>query len=353
MVPKITLLYTGPRSNTQYSAYTNAQLNSLVGGGSTDFLILTADPINRINSAGKTILTNSDVDNLPSSYFVKDIAKIKATMKQEIATYNGYTNCTIENFVAAAMTLANRILAINSNKRIWIGLPRFLPSAQPAALQYVASYKQYIISAVKSACVDINSSTQYKNVRWTSIAGFYFGQEGLDSYYTPFNTSVPGSNFNNPVVMCMKSCSDYVRTTMQKQFLWIPYYRSDNAGDCQTRVGCIANLTNNFNYVILQPGYYFYPELGVTNVNLVQKCVGQQMCYLTNGIIVGGKKTSSTVIGAEMEIDNSITNAQYLNRYNTYVSALKQFVGTYPVGFYCGAPDECTTAVISKINAFF
>ena len=60
----------------------------------------------------------------------------------------------------------------------------------------------------------------------------------------------------------------------------------------------------------------------------------------TDGSVIGGEKTSGTVIGFEMEIDHQFFDKEdYKERYFGYEKAFGEFVGKYPTAYYAGCPD--------------
>lgn len=196
---------------------------------------------------------------------------------------------------------------------------------------------------------------------WNRDEGFYYGHEDVPQWYTKFTPSAVSTDFDNPVVKNMKYISGIVKGA-EKKMLWIPYYNNGNAipgtEEIPTRIGNIINKTNYFNYAILQPSYYSNSSYGSTNLTLIKNCVDSQTCKDAFGTIMGGSKTSSTEIGAEMEIDDKISNSAYLGRYNEYVSKFGTYISGSPkriTAFYADGVSTLIgiTGVYNRVKNFF
>lgn len=137
-----------------------------------------------------------------------------------------------------------------------------------------------------------------------------------------------------------------------KQFMWIPY----NTKDTETsslytfiRAGYVANKTNIFDYVTIQPGYYQNSDMS-NQLNYVKKSAQDNKFYNNSGGVVGGTKTSSTKIGAEMEIDSKIAGGSnwqgYNDRYYEYTVRFKPLRGSTPFTFYAGDRDSLMNSTV-------
>ena len=282
-------------------------------------------------------------------------------MTNSINTYAANYSSTSYNltlYVSAVVSLAEQLIAIDSNCKIWFGFPQMLASCQPAAIRYNYYHYTYVYSPIKTQ--------MQANGHWGNVEGFYYGTEDIVAWYTRFDTSAPTTQYNNVVVRNMKYLSDIVHND-DKKMLCIPYYRQSTATTIETRDGYVINKTNIFDKAILQPSYYFTTSVTASNLDLINSCVSSQACKYVGGSIVGGSKTSNTEIGFEMEIDTKIltggsegTSADYLARYSAYVNKYKNYItgngGTTkrPSAFYAGAPGELlNTTVFGKVSSFF
>ena len=119
--------------------------------------------------------------------------------------------------------------------------------------------------------------------------------------------------------------------------MWIPYY--DVAACSHTTMGHVINRTDIFDTAIIQPSYFFR-EVRKPGLELVRKSVERQAVVDADDSIIGGEKTSKTVIGFEMEIDwQFFEKEDYPPRYYAYEEAFGDFVGKYPTAYYAGCPD--------------
>ena len=361
MARKILLLYCSTKSTPEF---TQAQCNNFVNNsGATEFLIVNNTYYNycQPNDAILRYDWVSDFDNVPASYYgttsTSQINDIKAKMKAAIDKYNK-DDSSVHNltaYVDRCVSLVKKLVNADSNCKIWLTFPVLLYDCYVAAVRYNYYYETYILNAFKTKLT--------ASGHWDNIVGFYYSNESIEPWFTNFDNSAVNSQFNNPVVMNMKYLSDKVKA-QGKKMLWIPYYRSPSGDDRYSRLAYVANKTNIFDYVILQPTYYFDASLGASNVTLVKNCVTSQACKYSSGSTVGGSKTSSTDIGAEMELNSYYTKgngstsaAEYKSRYETYGDNLSGFITGSPkrdVAFYAGNPDEITqSAVFNRVSSFF
>ena len=99
------------------------------------------------------------------------------------------------------------------------------------------------------------------------------------------------------------------------------------------------NLTDIFDTAIIQPSFFFNPAR-TDEIGIIAASVKAQAVLDRNGEMIGGKKTSETVIGFEMEIDSQyFDKPDYVERYNAYETGFGDLVGTYPTAYYAGAPE--------------
>ena len=377
MAKKFLLMFTGPNGfNQVYPQYSDTLLKTIITTyNATDYVITTASRFNFTKPDKDTILRWDWIEeNVPDSCYgttnSDDLDKIKGQMQASIDAANAApSSYNLQAYTTAAVNLAERMINIGKQNgktvKVWFGFPQLLDQCYAAASAYNYYYDVYVYNPIKTAMEN--------KKMWDDVEGFYYGQEDLSPWYTKFTfstTSTAINNcFDNPIVKNMKCLADIVKKSENgsKKMLWIPYYRdvADQYGDTQigTRLGYMVNRTNIFNYVILQPSYYFDPDVKATNVTLVKNCVTANKILNKNGSVISGSKTSSTEIGDEMECEKTIstgdddwTAAQYQSRYNAYVNAFGQFILTSPhiMAFYCGtAADLESTKVVNCVKNFF
>lgn len=350
------LVYVGPG----YTAMSSTQIKDrVVNTGASDFLMITVERFNLV-TAGDPILRMDWIKaNIPDSAFKPGTrAWTETKLTGEINQYNATTGNTLQLYMAEVMRTANLICQHKPNAKIWVGMPSFLPSAQPVALRYQYYYHEYIMNQTQTM---VNSSA-YPSITWNHIAGFYFGQEDISSAYTPFTANAPGTNFGNSVVACMKYLSDAAHN-LSKQFMWIPFFNPNGTSpgsDSGIRIGYIVNQTKIFDVVMLQPSYFKHPE-NKFRLGQVETCVEKKKIWYNNSL-VGSQSllvpdADRADIGPEMEIDmeykDDKTDPYYL-RYMEYVDAYEGFLPSHPVGFYCGGTEVIMrTDINTAVKDFF
>ncbi len=252
---------------------------------------------------------------------------------------------SLDSFVTDATDLAKKLIKEDPNVKIWFALPGIcFPSL---AENYIEPYKKNVVDGVRQ-----NMTTEQWN---NNIEGFYFATEGIPVWYTNFDPHHPES-FGNPIVKTMKEVSTYVHS-QNKKFMWIPYYGPHYEGyntNDDFKVGYIANKTAIFDYVIVQPNYYF-SEKQENNLYTIRDSVEENMIKDHTGEIVGEYKFSSTIIGAEMEIDERVVNNPfYKKRYKDYVEVYDTYKESRPVMYYAGDRNQIMYPEIFKeIRDFF
>ena len=244
----------------------------------------------------------------------------------------------IQDYIDDAYALAKRLVAINPNVKLWFSVP--LAEGFHALTHLFATAWEDTIDAIKATVSD--------EIWENNVKGIYFSQEDvITSGYTKFDYDQPENDFNNPIVKAMRAVSNKAHS-YGKNVLWIPYYHE--AAPSSTNLGYVVNLTNIFDTVIIQPSFFFNPAR-VDEIGIIADSIRQQAVVDINRKVIGGKKTSNTVIGFEMEIDSQFFDREgYPERYYAYENGFGEFVGTYPTAYYSGAPETMLklTDLISK-----
>lgn len=336
---KILLLFTGPSCADYVLSKYPTNVQAVLDTGANEFLLLTNDLFN-LAKPNDTILKMDWVtnkNNVPDSCYAKpaDRKIIEATLQNEIAEYNQKTGFTLTGYVNQLVNVANALISKKSDVKLWFGLPQFLPSAQPVAVRYAYYYEDYIIKAIQEKIPDKN------------IEGYYFGQEDINFYYTPFNANLPNSYFGNPVVECMSMIRSYIKANYpQKKFMWIPYFHNELATEPLTsitddglRIGHVANRTDIFDYVILQPSA-FKDSANTYRLNQVKNCIAHNPPAIVNknGSVVGALAGTHAEVGFEMEIEAAYASG---TQYKLYVSTFTPYKnGTRPIAFYAGPQED-------------
>lgn len=303
--------------------------------------IVTYNRYTDANGVERQILSN-DVINSMTADMVGNPARL-ATIKSEYISYAASriaANYHVNDYIADATELGNRLVAINPNVKLWYSVPS-AEGFHALTHLFVDSWKQ-VVDGIKGTLSD----TVWNN----NVQGFYYcGEDIVTSGYTKFNVNNVAGDFDNPIVYAMHQVSDKVHA-YGKNMLWIPYYHAASASS--TNLGYVANKTNIFDTVIMQPSYFFHAERE-SGVEIIRNSVARQAVVDASGAVIGGTKTSNTQIGFEMEIDERyFTDSAYRERYQAYVDAFAEFVGQYPTVYYASSPEVMLT-LTKQMTAFF
>ena len=342
------LLYVGywGYSGGRYAVPTDDQLKQILEV--TDEIILVPTAIYNCYTDPETgeekqVITNDIIDSMPADWVGNPsvLENLKSTYKS-IASGPILAGYNISDYVEDATTLGNRLVELDPDVKLWYSTPS---AAQLTALTHLfADSWVQLVDEVKAA---LDPEVWEKNVY-----GFYYSDEDIVTYeYAKFDPSKPEENFDNPDVYAMRQVSDKVHS-YDKSFIWIPY-SSDTNGSTYENLGYVANKTDIFDAVIIQPSYFFDKSL-TSNTKIIRDCVEQQAVVDKNGDIIGETKTSDTVIGWEMEIDATELedDETAADRYQAYVDDFKDFVGIYPTAYYASVVTE-TIDVIDRIAEFY
>ncbi|GKX67620.1 DUF4855 domain-containing protein [Inconstantimicrobium mannanitabidum] len=247
----------------------------------------------------------------------------------------GYENQLAPKVINAINKLATTMSWAN----IWIGTPGIGYSNCSIASSSLNPFYNYI-TYVKN---QISSSIWNNNVR-----GIYMNEE---SVYGSVDYSNLGSN---STIKLMNDLSYRVHNYLGKSFLWIPYYGyGSSPATIIKNIGYVADRTSIFDYVIIQPHYYFDSTVQSNLAGVYYSVQNQAICY-RNGVAVT-QKTSNTIIGVEMESDWHILSpnsySDFLGRYNEYVSEFSTFAGVYPLAFYWDT--NLQKSLNERINPFY
>jgi hypothetical protein len=272
--PKLMLLYTGygykNDKNALYPEYTDNDLDKLVVKTSEtrntkDILILNGNlsyygaheaiPREKEDEIIDSIKIENNKD-LKSKEMIKN--EIKSHIK-EFVDFDGDGkveknpefvpyNRTLDSFAEESVKLALRVLKKNPDTRLWFSFPA--PINSTLADLYTEPYKEKIIKGMKLKLDSINPDIWRNNV-----VGFYYSLEDVPQWYTPFNEKDNTFISENQVVKNMQEISQVIHDNYNKFFVWIPYIADSE--EAVRRIGYIANSTNIFDYVIIQPNRIF------------------------------------------------------------------------------------------------
>lgn len=338
------LLYTGywGYSGTKYYNPTDEELQKLLTAAD-EFLLIPAVMFNRYrdeNGVEKQVIDENTLDSMTPD-MVGDPAMLETIKSEYTPRVETYLRAGfhVDEYVEDAVSYARRLVKLNPSVKLWFSVPH--EGCLHALTHLFAESWVYCIRRVKEVLE--------KEIWDNNVKGIYFSLEDIvTAYYTKFDPACPEEDFHSPMVYSMRKVSQAAHA-YGKECLWIPYYHA--AACSHTNMGHVVNRTDIFDTVIIQPSYFFRAER-TPELELVKACVEQQQVIDADGSVIGGEKTSKTVIGFEMEIDSQFFDQQdYHDRYWAYEKTFGQFVGKYPTAYYAGCPD--TTVKVAELMAKF
>ncbi|HIZ16642.1 MAG TPA: DUF4855 domain-containing protein [Firmicutes bacterium] len=345
-------LYVGYRYNStasKYAEYTDEDLQKLNEIGVKEVCINFGTPVVAYTPEGQSesqfIVDKDDVNSMSPKLLgpdktESDLDGLKKTYTERVEEMDA--GLTLESYADFTLEFANRLLEINPDIKIWYSFPDI---AVPILSQlYIEPFLQYY---------EMMKERTGEQVWNNNIQGFYWSREDIPTgSFDNFDTENL-SDFDNEMVKAMKACADAVHEDGKLTF-WCPYYRP--TADTGMPIGYIANQTDIFDYVILQPGYMFENGLK-NNIEIVKQSTLQNAVLNNNGAIYSGDKKSSTIIGPEIEMQaedfNGSDGESAKARYQAYVDAYKDMLGEYSIAFYCGSrPSQMDDTVIEYLEYF-
>ena len=346
----------GNDNNAKFNLYTDAQLDKMLLStdkfGFDEYVItpsmafygmrecVSESDINSLTQPGSAAYNYCGTHSADDLVAIRDqgLARWRAASPQR----------TLTALVSEEVELAVRIIQKSPTTKVWLSLPTI-----GAGELEIYTYKFNdpfcdFIDKLKTALDRIDSQYWRNNV-----AGIYWGTEDIVQWYTKFDTEQK-TDFGNPVVNCAKHVSDYVHSQYNKPVLWIPYFRTDpDNEESLNRVAYVANTTNIFDAVDLQPNYYF-GQTSAAILGQIKTCLDKNAVCDVGGKVIG-RKTSATKIGVEMEIDGQYgSDSAKRARYAQYMTYFKPYRDLCPVGFYAGDDTEMfMDPTYDALNLFF
>ena len=225
------------------------------------------------------------------------------------------------------------------NANIWIGTPHMTSMTHPY-------FYNTALNKVYDYILEIKKSMP---LIWEkNIKGIYMNTEAVIGkvYYSNINA--------NYTISFMNDLGYRIHEYLDKEFLWIPYYGyGDNAAEVIKKLGYIANTTPIFDYILIQPHYFFDGD-SIKNLDGVfYSVINQEICYRDKTPIISRTTNATAKIGFLIEVSSIInwdnTNT-YQKRYNLYVFYYKGLRSIFPSGFYSGGAIDLD---IKRIYNFY
>ena len=336
---KSILLYVGcydHKDENPYPEFSTDDIQTLTNIGLNEFVITDGgqgyNTYTTDDGTVKHCVTHEDIDALDISVTERKMEywheKFKNDYRERVDRVSDAVS--FDMFRERSLKCARTVWQVNPDAKVWFAFPGI--ELYGLAEKFIDPFKHELVDKFKTAL-----SAQ----EWAKVEGFYWSTECVVNDYTDFDYQdlEYNSTFKNPIVKAIKACSDHVRS-YGKKMLWIPYYRHGDWSQGAKRLGYIANRTDFFDYMVVQPTYYFN-EILHANIEAVRKCVEQQAIGDFYGQPFAGEKISKTAIGPEMEIEGSkawksIYEEDNEARYLTYVEAYRDFVNKAPMVYYAG-----------------
>ncbi len=324
-------------AGSKYTRFTDGQLKEL-NSVTDEFIMIPIVNVNYYvdkNGDLQEIISLDDIDSLT----LDDIEwtseySLENTKKEYRDLYNNMAmlKYTLNDYVDETVEFAQRLVSVNPDVRLWFSVPATAMHALSDLQGPI--WNEYVIDAFKEK---VGSDIWDNNIK-----GIYFANEDAYPGFTKFDYDDPDNDFNNQVVMAMRDVSDKIHS-YGKSMVWIPYcIETDQFGwETYKRIGYIANKTDIFDAITIQPKIYFGQNT-TDEIDFLKESLDKQAFVDPDtGEIFGGTKTSSTNIGIEIELDGSMINdSGYYNRFYEQFDYFKDYVGTVPFTFYPGTPEH-------------
>lgn len=260
------------------------------------------------------------------------------------------------DLIPKMVDLARTIKSSNkANAKVYFGLPAVDGYTPSNYYTHMYTFNTEFIANLKRA---LDTATGVGTTFWiNNVAGIYVNGESV------YGTVDYSNIIANPSIKYYNDISYVVHTTYSKKFMWVPFYsyKESNAVETIKRIGYVTNRTPIFDYVLLQPQWYFNSggegtEAPKSNLDGVYySVINQKITYRDGNEVVARTSNATAKIGVQMEIDGNIfTNKDtYGVRYNDYVNKFQSLVGTYPFSYYMGSKVTYFSQIIGKINEFY
>ncbi|WHX31262.1 hypothetical protein QNK09_03185 [Brevibacillus agri] len=219
------------------------------------------------------------------------------------------------------------------SKSLYISLPAL--NNNISTIQNVDKFYSFyldFLKKAKKACIDILGS----DALIAFVDGFYFRTETIFPIDQKISATKPTSN---KMVKLLNDLAFEIRNTYEVQFMWCPYYGYGTYADNITHnLGIIANRTDIFDIICIQPQYYFQGSAYKKNVDRVYTSAFEKNVVDINGNPVGGGRTSfaTALIGVNMEADDNFRSSRKAE-FDYYIQQFQSLTSKAPMVFYCGS----------------
>lgn len=324
--------------------------------------------------------TNADLQSVNADEFVLTSGNYKEYLNNP-SKMNEYVN--------DVFNLAKQVIQA-TGKFVWLGIPRppkFDSVYSTALSDYTNFANQYLsrfVVPIRDKLKALMASNGY-DYYYNYVQGFYMSDEHIyrvgeyedkkGGYDT--NTS---NLLAHPQIKMYSIISDKLKTSEYgwKKFLWCPFAgMGSNYDTTFIDIAYIANTTDIFDTVLIQPGVFFHYNVNadpgtapiLKNLDVIRNSMNIQEVRTrdaagnTNNRVVA--KRSSTKIGCQMEVSpfilhggNGSTSQHYQSVFQQTVNALKGSQVTVAsdrhFSFYCDDRNsDWPTLIDDYVNPFF
>ena len=293
--------------------------------------------------------------------------------------YDGYLKDrdAMDEYIASLLKLAKQVIRC-TGKFIWLGIPRppkaqkdlsgeWIPITMDEYEGYAYRYLDWFIEPVHQELIQLIASNGH-DYYYTYVQGFYMNDEHVSRSDLGFGVDFSYSNLlSHPQIFMYSIILDHLKSSTYgwKKLLWAPYAgRGGNYSSTYADIAYIANTTDIFDTVLLQPGVYLHSNDDVDlNADVIRNSMNMQEVRTrddkgnTNNRVVA--KRSSTKIGCQMEIDEKFiyNPTVYKATYNKTVDKLGGSNVTVPsdrhFSFYWGDDTSVMADLTKEVNKFF
>lgn len=280
----------------------------------------------------------ADYDVTDYVFIPLELSRYLDSGKEAEMTHAEYYDAENEKNAQEMVVAIEALLARNQNAQIWVGTPGVTSNN----FSSTANDPEIILDFVTRVRRKLTSAVWHDN-----IAGIYINQESI---YT--------DDYKPQVDKMKEVVAGFRKLNPDKKALWAPYFdMEEGAVDLAKKIAEVANIPNMFDYIAIQPGYFFFAttENGLDanatanrkeNVDAIKNSA-------ENNYVVGydGKpvisNTSTAKIGIEMEPQSSYfstsraTRNESIERYTEYLMAGAQIKDGSPLLYYVAGDPHC------------
>jgi len=292
-------------------------------------LFISLPTINAENSTSHFILIYMDQNYKKGDFFEMSKSGITNFVILSLDDFDNNQDNYLNKLIPRTLFTMLRITQEVPNANLWIATPHMNSMTHPY-------YFSTALEKIYNYLLEIQKSMP---IIWrNNIKGIYMNTETIIGQVDYNNL------YANFTISFMNDLAFRIHEYLDKKVLWIPYYGyGDHAARIIKNLGYIVNTTPIFDYVLIQPHYYFDGD-NIKNLDGVfYSVINQEICYRDKKIVTPRTSNSKSKIGFLIEISSAIKweNAEvYQSRYNQYRFNFIGLRNIFPSGFYSGGAND-------------